>query len=196
MMMMSSQRTKLIARIALAALIAAGALDSPAMAQGAATDKLELPPYKGTLKDDYYPADARQHFLQGRALLEFALNGRGAPTDVALVNAEPPHEFEDAARRLVQNLRFEVPAGWQQSAAAAHRFRMGVRFEVIECINLSKCESQARHPPADYDGADRTYVVTSQQRVLTFDSSPPPPPAPLPRPRDTGASPEPDYPPG
>jgi hypothetical protein len=112
------------------------------------------------------------------------------------VNAEPPHEFEDAARRLVQNLRFEVPAGWQQSAAAAHRFRMGVRFEVIECINLSKCESQARHPPADYDGADRTYVVTSQQRVLTFDSSPPPPPAPLPRPRDTGASPEPDYPPG
>jgi TonB family protein len=196
MMMMSSQRTKLIARIALAALIAAGALDSPAMAQGAATDKLELPPYKGTLKDDYYPADARQHFLQGRALLEFALNGRGAPTDVALVNAEPPHEFEDAARRLVQNLHFEVPAGWQQSAAAAHRFRMGVRFEVIECINLSKCESQARHPPADYDGADRTYVVTSQQRVLTFDSSPPPPPAPLPRPRDTGASPEPDYPPG
>jgi len=196
-MMMTSQRTKLIARTALAALIAASALDRPAVAQGAATDKLELPPYKGTLKDDYYPADARQHFLQGRALLEFALDGRGAPTGVALVHAEPPHEFEDAARRLVQNLRFEVPAGWKQSAAAAHRFRLGVRFEVIECINFSKCESQARHPPAAYDAADRTYVVTSQRRVLTFDSTPAAPPAPLPPPRATpGASPEPDYPPG
>jgi TonB family protein len=195
--MMTSQRTKLIVRTALTALIAAGLLEGFAVAQGTATDKLELPPYKGTLKDDYYPADARQHFLQGRALLEFALDGRGAPTDVVLVKAEPPHEFEDSARRLVQNLRFEVPAGWKQSAAATHRFRLGVRFQVIECLNLSKCESQARNPPADYEAADRTYVVTSQRRVLMFDSSPPAPPAPLPRPRDTpGASAEPDYPPG
>jgi TonB family protein len=195
--MLSSARTKPIARTALAALIAACALSGPAMAQSAAGDKPELPPYKGELKDDYYPADARQHYLQGRALVEFALDGRGTPTNVVLVNAEPPHEFEDAARHLVQNLRFQVPAGWKQSPAAAHRFRMGVRFQVIECINFSKCESQARQPPADYDAADRTYVVTSQRRVLTFDTVAPaaPAPAPLPKAAPATAS-EPDYPPG
>jgi len=116
---------------------------------------------------------------------------------VVLVNAEPPHEFEDAARHLVQNLRFEVPDGWKQSAAAAHRFRMGVRFQVIECINFSKCESQARQPPADYDTAERTYVVTSQRRVLTFDTVAPAAPAPPPLPKATpGTLSEPDYPPG
>jgi TonB family protein len=195
--MLSSARTKLIARTALAALMAGCALSPPAMTQSAATDKPELPPYKGELKDDYYPADARQHYLQGRALVEFTLDGRGTPTQVVLVNAEPPHEFEDAARHLVQNLRFEVPAGWKQSAASAHRFRMGVRFQVIECINFSKCEPQARQPPADYDTADRTYVVTSQQRVLTFDTVTPAAPAPAPLPKVTpGTSSEPDYPPG
>jgi len=203
---MTSQRIKLIAGTAMAAFIAAIVLDRPALAQGAAGENIELPAYKGTLKDDYYPADARQHYLQGRALVEFALNGRGVPTDVVIVNSEPAHQFEDSARHLVQNLRFEVPPGWERSAAAAHRFRMGVRFQVIECINFSKCESQPRNPPADYEAVNRTYVVTTQRRVLVFDSNQPklpgpppgPPAAPPPPPTRDGpaASPEPIYPPG
>src|ERR1700689_2946265 len=195
--MMTSQRIKMIARTAMAALIVTSVLHGPAAAQGAATNKIELPPYKGELKDDYYPADARQHYLQGRALVEFALDGRGVPTGVVVVNAEPPREFEDSARRLVRNLRFEVPAGWQQSPAAAHRFRLGVRFQVLECMNFSKCEPQAQHPPADYDAAERTYVVSSQRRVLNLNGTPPTAPAPAPRPRDMPATAtEPDYPPG
>ena len=199
--MMTSQRIKLIARAAMATLIATCVLDGRAATQGTASDKIELPAYKGELKDDYYPEDARQHYLQGRALLEFTLDVRGVPSDVVIVNAEPPHEFEDSARRLVRNLRFEVPAGWQQGAAAAHRFRMGVRFQVIQCMNFSKCEPQARNPPADYEAADRTYVVSSQRRVLKLNeapqTAPTPAPAPPPRPRDTpGTSAEPDYPPG
>jgi TonB family protein len=196
--MMTSQRIKLIARTAMAVLIASSVLDASASAQGAATGKIELPPYKGELKDDYYPADARQHYLQGRALVEFALDGRGVPSDVVIVNAEPEREFEDSARRLVRNLRFEVPAGWQQSPAAAHRFRLGVRFQVVQCLNFSKCETQAQHPPADYDDADRTYVVSSQQRVLNLNGAPPTAPAPPPRPRDMppASASEPDYPPG
>jgi hypothetical protein len=46
---------------------------------------------------------------------------------------------------------------------------------VVECINLSHCETTARNPPADYEGAERTYVVTTQRRVVSFQSSPPPP---------------------
>lgn len=223
---MTSQRIRRIVRTGIAAVIAAVGLDPSGLVRAAAMDQIELPPYKGTLREDYYPADAHRHFLQGRALVEFALNGRGVPTDVVVVNSEPPREFEDSAHRLVKNLRFEVPAGWEQGAAAAHRFRIGIRFQVVECVNFSHCESEPRNPPADY-AADRTYVVTTQRRVLTFDnkkpaaapalpppaapSAPPPasspprerpaaspaPPAAAPRPQDRPlAPPEPIYPPG
>ncbi|MFI4868664.1 MAG: energy transducer TonB [Steroidobacterales bacterium] len=176
---MTSQRIRRIARSGIAAVIAAVGLDPSGLVQGAAMDSIELPPYKGTLKEDYYPADARLHFLQGRALVEFTVNGRGVPADVVVVNSEPPREFADSARRLVKNLRFEVPAGWDQGTAAAHRFRLGVRFQVIECVNLSRCESEPRNPPADY-AADRIYVVSTQRRVLSMGGQPAAPPAAAP----------------
>jgi TonB family protein len=208
MLIMTRQRRRLIARTAIAAVIAIIVLERGAAAQGAASAKIELPPYQGTLKDDYYPLDARLHWVQGRALLEFTINARGVPEDVALVSAEPAHEFDEAARRLVKNLRYQVPADWAQGGAS-HRFRMGVRYQVVQCINLSHCESEPRDPPADYDAADRTYVLTAQRRVVTLDRQSvappavPPPPTPAPtapatRPRVTPAAPseEPIYPPG
>jgi len=174
---MTSQHIKLIAQSAMAALIVVMLLDRPGPAQGAAVEKTGLPAYKGTLRDDYYPADARQHFLQGRAMVEFTLNGSGVPADVVVVASEPPREFEKSARLLVKNLRFEIPAGWERSATAGQRFRIGVRFQVVDCINLSHCESQARNPPADYSEADRTYIVTAERRVLTFSNRAPAEPA-------------------
>jgi TonB family protein len=222
-LIMTSQRIGRIARTgtaALAAVLSVVALHPSGLARGA--EPVELPPYRGELKDDYYPTDARQHYRQGRALVEFALSGRGVPTDVVVVNAEPPREFEDSARRLVKNLRFELPAGWEQSAAATHRFQIGVRFQVIDCINLSHCESTPRNPPADYESANRTYVVSTTRRVVTFElkqvaappalqpapppasppaSAPPAPPRERPAaspasPAPGSASPEPIYPPG
>jgi TonB family protein len=178
---MTRQRHRRIVRTAMAAVIALLALDRGLLAQDAAKPPIQLPPYKGELKDDYYPPDARQHYRQGRALVEFTLDARGVPGNVVLVNAEPAREFDDLARRVARNLRYEVPAGWDQSAAS-HRFRIGVRFQVIECINLSHCETGPRNPPADYEGADRTYAVTAQRRVVIFQTKPPPsgPPAPPP----------------
>jgi TonB family protein len=208
MLIMTRQRRRLIVRTAIAAVIAIMVLDRGALAQGAANAKVELPPYQGALKDDYYPTDARLHSLQGRALVEFNVNARGVPEDVVVVQAEPAREFDQAARRLVRNLRYQVPANWAQGSTS-HRFRMGVRYQVVQCINLSHCESEPRDPPADYDAADRTYVLTAQRRVVTLDRQSvappavPPPPAPLPpapalRPRVAPAVPseEPIYPPG
>jgi TonB family protein len=213
MPIMSRQRSRLIVRATIAAAMASIALGRGAPAQGIAPP-IELPPYKGTLKDDYYPEDARAHALQGRVLVEFNVDGRGVPKDVVLVNAEPARDFDESARMLVKHLRFEVPAGWEQSAAA-HRFRIGVRYQMIQCINFSHCEAAPRNPPADYEAADRTYVVSMQRRVVTFEgarsgappasatpaSAPPaavPPAAAPPRPRATPAAPseEPVYPPG
>ena len=211
---MSRQRSRLIVRATIAAAMASIALGRGAPAQGIAPP-IELPPYKGTLKDDYYPEDARAHALQGRVLVEFNVDGRGVPKDVVLVNAEPARDFDESARMLVKHLRFEVPAGWEQSGAA-HRFRIGVRYQMIQCINFSHCEAAPRNPPADYEAADRTYVVSMQRRVVTFEgarsvappasatpaaSAPPaavPPAAAPPRPRATPAAPseEPVYPPG
>jgi hypothetical protein len=85
-----------------------------------------------------------------------------------VVASEPPREFEKSARMLVKNLRFEVPPGWQAGAPAAQRFRLGVRFQVVECINFSHCETQSRNPLPDYAEANRTYVVSAQRRVVTF----------------------------
>jgi TonB family protein len=212
---MTSRCLKLIARSAMAAFIATVVLNQAAPAQGAAAGKVELPPYKGTLRDDYYPDDARAHHLQGRALVEFSLNGSGVPADVVVVASEPPGEFEKSARLLVKHLHFEVPAGWETNAAAAQRFRLGVRFQLVECINFSHCETEARDPPPDYGEANRTYVVTAQRRVMNFSvktpespgsapaqpqASPPAAPAPgyaPPRPQYAPpASGEPIYPPG
>ena len=165
---MTSQRIKRLAKSAMVAFIAAVVLDRPAPAQGAALEKIELPPYNGTLRDDYYPDDARQHYLQGRALVEFSLNGSGVPSDVVVVASEPPREFEKSARLLVKNLRFEVPPGWDANAAGAQRFHLGVRFQVVECINFSHCEAESRNPPPDYGEANRTYIVTAQRRVMIF----------------------------
>jgi len=207
MPIMSRQRSRLIVRATIAAAMASIAFGRGALA--GMTAAIELPPYKGTLKDDYYPEDARGHALQGRVLVEFSVDGRGVPKDVVVANAEPARNFDDSARRLVKNLRYEVPAGWEQNAAA-HRFRMGVRYQVIQCINFSHCESEPRNPPADYEAADRTYIVSAQRRVVTFEgaqSVPPPAAAPPaaaspaaapPRPRATPMAPseEPIYPPG
>jgi TonB family protein len=177
---------------------------SPAHAEGAATEKIALPPYRGTLRDDYYPTDARLHYRQGRALVEFSVDAHGVPTDVVVVSAEPAREFDDAARLLARNLRYQVPPDWQPGAAA-HRFRIGVRFQVIECINFSHCEPKPRNPPADYDGADRTYVLSAQRRVVTLLTEPPvmPPAAPVspaapvrPQAAPVGPPEEPIYPPG
>jgi TonB family protein len=178
--MMTSQRIRRIARTVTAAVLAAVmagvALERPALAQGAVAGPIELPPYKGTLRDDYYPAEERLHYLQGRALVEFAVDARGVPTDVVVVSSEPERRFEESAHRLVKNLRFSAPAGWEQTGAG-HRFKIGVRFQVIQCLNLSRCETQPRNPPADYEAANRTYVVSTQQRVVAFARQLPDPPA-------------------
>ncbi|MFI4866588.1 MAG: energy transducer TonB, partial [Steroidobacterales bacterium] len=166
---MSRQRSGLIVRATFAAAMASIALGRGALAQGTAPP-IELPPYKGTLKDDYYPADARAHALQGRVLVEFNVDARGVPKDAVVVNAEPAREFDASARMLVKNLRFEVPVGWEQSGAA-HRFRIGVRYQTIQCINFSHCEAAPRNPPADYEAADRTYAVSAQRRVVTFEGA-------------------------
>jgi len=150
-----------------AALTLALALAPVARGQGAAGQNIELPPFSGALRDDYYPEAARLHFRQGRALVEFSLDARGIPTNVVLVNADPAREFDDAARLLARNLRYQLPPGWPQGNAA-HRFRLGVRFQVVECINFSTCEPNARNPPADYDSADRTYVLSAPKRVLAL----------------------------
>ncbi len=190
------------------------AASQSAASQNAASQYIALPPFRGTLKDDYYPADARRHYQQGRALVEFTIDARGVPADVVVVNAEPEREFSDAARLLARNLRYQVPTGWQQSAST-HRFRLGVRFQVIECINFSHCEPNAHNAPADYDAADRTYVLSTQKRVvILLPASPiaapptaaPPiapatPPAPAPKANPSAVSPpapseEPVYPPG
>ena len=215
---MSRQRSGLIVRAAIAAAMASMALGRGVLAQGM-VPPIELPPYKGTLKDDYYPESARGHALQGRVLVEFNVDGRGVPKDVVVANAEPARDFDESARMLVKNLRFEVPAGWEQRGAA-HRFRIGVRYQMIQCINFSHCEAASRNPPADYEAADRTYVVSMQRRVVTFEgarsvappasampasaspaAAPPatvPPAAAPPRPRATPGAPteEPIYPPG
>jgi TonB family protein len=168
--------------VALALTLAfAFAFAPAARGEGVASQKIELPPFRGTLRDDYYPADARLHLRQGRALVEFSVDARGMPTDVVLLNAEPSREFDEAARLLARNLRYQVPPGWEQGAAA-RRFRLGVRFQVLECINFSRCDPNAHNPPADYEAADRTYVVSAQKRVVVLLSQPPaaPPPAPAP----------------
>jgi len=73
-----------------------------------------------------YPARARARDLEGHVLLSVLIGEDGSVQDVQVLDADPPHVFEDAAREAVRAWRFQ-PARYQGRAVAI-RVQQTIRF--------------------------------------------------------------------
>ncbi|MDX1625362.1 MAG: TonB family protein [Wenzhouxiangellaceae bacterium] len=106
----------------LAACAAPSAHESPEVADRRVEPALESAPV--------YPVDAARACTEGFVHLAFGLDERGYPTDVEVLESEPPGVFDDAAITAVSRHEFPVPVDPDR------RYQQRVRFE----IDPSLCE--------------------------------------------------------
>jgi TonB family protein len=112
----------------LPALVLAGGLATiRALAQG--PDALGgPPPFKLEAAHAYYPAEAKQQGLAGRVGLTCTIDAQGRARDIAVVESAGKL-LDEAARQLLADERFEVPADWSRSGGPARTYAFGVIFE-------------------------------------------------------------------
>lgn len=54
-----------------------------------------------------YPEHARVRGIEGRVIIEYVIDENGVPTDLQVVDADPPGLFERAALRAVSAWRYQ-----------------------------------------------------------------------------------------
>ena len=88
----------------------------------------ELPPFlMGRQVGPFYPDRARRIGEAGIVMLKFNIDGRGAIQDVR-AGPEANADLAQAAESMLQNGRFKVPQGWEQSGGSKQSFTMEFRY--------------------------------------------------------------------
>jgi protein TonB len=77
-----------------------------------------------------YPYEARQKTIEGVVMVKFLVDGEGRVTRVAVVEADPPKVFDQAALDAVRQWRFQ-PASLDGEAVAAW-MSVPIRFKMNE----------------------------------------------------------------
>jgi TonB family protein len=65
----------------------------------------------------HYPAEAADKKIQGWVLMEFTINTEGVPTDIRVVESDPPGVFDQAATDALEQWRYrpvETPVEGQK----------------------------------------------------------------------------------
>ena len=78
---------------------------------------------------DYYPPKAKELSLTGRVGLECSVDEQGYPHDIVILESAGPL-LDDAAKSVITDQRFRVPADWSATGGPAKRFRYGVIFRI------------------------------------------------------------------
>jgi TonB family protein len=110
------------------------------------------PPFKLDAAHSYYPAAAKQRGLAGRVGLTCTIDAHGRAQDIRVVESAGKL-LDDAARQLLGDERFDLPAGWVKSGGPGRTFSFGVVFEF----------SDKPKPPAFED--DRPTIVVEARAV-------------------------------
>ena len=79
---------------------------------------------------DYYPAKAKELGVTGRVGLECSVDDRGYPRDIVILESAGPL-LDDAAKTVISDQPFRVPADWSATGGPAKRFRYGVIFRIM-----------------------------------------------------------------
>jgi TonB family protein len=158
--MHSNVRTRALKTAWLAAI--AALITSTAWSQEATAPAFKMPRLKKiTSVEDFYPLVARRDGQQGRVVIELNIDQRGRPVDLAIVESGPTFQFDESARRLVKALLYDVPADWNQSAAAAHRYRLSVKYRLYQCGRGMPCDGKGIGPIPDDPDVDGTIKITT-----------------------------------
>ena len=89
-----------------------------------------------------YPQRALMQGIEGRVVLEFALDGQGRVRDIHVLRSQPAGMFDDAAIQALDQWTFAVPA-----AAGSRRFTLGLDFRLPGAAKLADDQGmRARFP--------------------------------------------------
>lgn len=75
----------------------------------------------------FYPDRARRIGEAGIVMLKFNIDGRGAIQGVT-AGPDANADLAQAAESMLQNGRFKVPPGWEQSGGSKQSFTMEFRY--------------------------------------------------------------------
>jgi TonB family protein len=127
-----------------------------AVAQNA-SPAVELPSMDAPLKESYFPTAAAKRGIQGRVLAEFNITRKGKVDEVKILESDPEKVFDSSVRDALKDVRFTVPADWDSSGAALHRFRLSYIFKIYPCPEPCKA-------PVPHESADDSMVISVQAR--------------------------------
>jgi TonB family protein len=120
-----------------------------------ASPAVKLPSMDAPLKESYFPTAAAKRGIQGRVLVEFNITRRGKVDEVTILEADPEKVFDSSVRDALRDVRFTVPADWESSGAASHRFRLSYVFKIYPCPEPCKA-------PTPHESADDSMVISVQ----------------------------------
>jgi TonB family protein len=85
---------------------------------------------------DPYPEQGKRRNLQGRVLVEFAIDPRGAPVSVTISQADADPVLQAGALKLMRAMRYDVTsAGFD--AAESLPFRLTIKFCLPDCTGIA-----------------------------------------------------------
>jgi TonB family protein len=89
------------------------------------------PPFKLERAHSYYPADAKRRGLAGRVGLSCTVDAQGRARNIVVVESAGKI-LDAAARQLLADERFELPADWVRSGGPQRTYAFGVIFELSD----------------------------------------------------------------
>jgi TonB family protein len=116
---------------AVVTLAIAVTLASPLIALGPIAKAADLatgpvwPPYT----NDYYPRKAKRQGITGRVGLEYSVDEKGHARSIVVFESGGAL-LDDAAKKLLADMRFNIPSDWSATGGPAQRLRIGVIFRL------------------------------------------------------------------
>jgi TonB family protein len=77
----------------------------------------------------YYPAPARRLGLTGRVGLEYSVDANGRPSGIVVADSAGK-VLDNAAKQLLSDQHFTIPADWVATGGPEKRYRLGVIFQL------------------------------------------------------------------
>jgi TonB family protein len=92
---------------------------------------------------DYYPWRARRQGVTGRVGLEYSVDEGGHARNIVVLESGGAL-LDDGARKLLADLRFDIPPDWVATGGPAQRYRFGVIFELTGKPRVLRFEDKRR----------------------------------------------------
>ena|ERR1700683_949402 len=128
----------------LALVLALGSAVAPfAPAARAADTPAEGPVGKLPGGHDYYPWRARRQGVTGRVGLEYSVDEGGHARGI-VVSESGGALLDDGAKKVLADLRFDIPPDWMLTGGPAQRYRFGVIFELAGKPRVLRFEDKRR----------------------------------------------------